>query len=342
MRLAGCASALLVAAAARANSVSDQLTVGAAQATAQNPRAGSISNLLRGSFELGEQWALTADAQITFEEPAGAPSGTPVSFQERGGMVADFSASLDWEATENWTFGATVGFSPRTTTSTVAPVTVTDPSTGRPANAEGLIRVTNDSSYAELLAGYDTAGKSNLEWSFTAAVALNRFATLQRLEVAQLDRGQLILVNEVRASAELRSARLSGGATATLFADTDLSLNVDYYDYADDPRTVGYFSVGGTARTGSAGAGVPIAPLHYLVRPEVARRFGSFSLKLWAQAGRYMPGTGERTSGAGLKAQYKFTRWLRAWASVSGQKDVDLSRQSTLSGTFTLGAAYRF
>ncbi|MFL5312640.1 MAG: hypothetical protein ACJ79H_19570 [Myxococcales bacterium] len=333
---------MLFAVAARANSVSDQLIVGVTQANPQNPRTGSISDLLRATFDVGEQWTVTADAQITFEEPAGPPSGTPISFQERGGMVADFSASVDWEVTENWTLGGTLGFSPRSTTSTVVAVTVTDPSTGRPANAEGLIRITNDSAYAELLAGYDTAGESPLEWSFTAALALNRFETLQRLEAAQIDRGGLILVNEVRASAELRSARLSGGATATLFGDTDLSLNLDYYAYADDPRSVGYFSVGGAARTGSAGAGVPIAPLHYLVRPEVAHRFGSFSLKLWAQGGRYMPGTGEGTTAAGVKAQYKFTRWFRAWAGVSGQKDVDSARQSTLSGTFTVGAAYRF
>src|SRR2546421_4936998 len=174
MRLAGCASALLVAAAARASSVSDQIIVGTTQTTAQNPRAGSISNLLRGTFDVGERWAFTADAQITFEESAGGPSGTPVSFQERGGMVADFSAGVDWEATDNWTLGATVGFSPVSTTSTVAAVTVIDPSTGRPAGAEGLIRVTNNSAYAELLAGYDTAGGSDLEWSVTAAGGRHR------------------------------------------------------------------------------------------------------------------------------------------------------------------------
>lgn len=342
MRVAGLAFALLVAAAANASSVSDQVTVGSTKATAQALRAGSISNLLRGSLDLGERWTFGADAQITFQEAIPGPSGTPISFQEGGGMVADFSASVDWEATDNWTLGGTIGFSPRSTTSTVAPVTVIDPSTGRPANAEGLLRVANESAYAEMLAGYDTAGDSNLEWSFTGAVALNRFETLQRLETAQLDGGRLIFVNEVRDSAELRSARLSGAATATLFTDTDLGLNLDYYAYADDPRTVGYFSVGGVARSGTVGAGIPIAPLRYLLRPEVAHRFGDFSLKLWAQAGHYMPGTGQGTTGAGLKAQYRLTRWFRMWASVSGQKDVDPSGQSTLSGTFTAGAGYRF
>ena len=342
MRLAACASALLVAAAARGDTISDQLSLGATQTTAQNPRAGSVSDLLRGSFDLGDRWVITGDAQITFEESAGAPSGANVAFQERGGTVADFSLSVDFDVTDNFTVGGTAGFSPRSVTTTVATVIVTDPSTGRPANADGLIRVTNSSAYAELLAGYDTTGDSDLEWSFMGAVSLNRFETLQRLEAAQLDRGRLILLNEVRASAELRSARLSGAATATLFADTDLTLSGDYYAYADDPRTVGYFSVGGAARTSSVGAGVPIAPLHYLVRPEVAHRFGDFSLKVWVQAGRYMPGTGQGTAGAGLKAQYKFTRWFRVWASAAGQDDVDSSGESARSGTFTLGAAYRF
>ena len=342
MRLAGFASALLVAAAANASSVSDQVTVGSTQATPQSPRAASVSNLLRASFDLGESWIFTADAQITAEEAAPGPSGTPIPFQERGGLVTDFSASVDWEATDNWTLGASIGFSPRSTTTTVGPVTVIDPSTGRPANADGLIRVTNESAYAELLAGYDTAGDSNLEWSFSGAVSLNRFETFQRLEAAQLDRGRLIAVNEVRASGELRSARLSGGATATLFADTDLGLDADYYAYADDPRTLGYSSVGGAIRSGAVGAGIPIAPLRYLLRPEVTHRFGNFSVKLWAQAGRYMPGTGQGTAGAGLKAQYRFTRWFRMWAGVGGQRDVDPSGQATLTVAFSLGAGYRF
>src|SRR5438132_10563674 len=99
MRLAGFSSALLLAAAANASSVSDQITVGSTRASAQTLRSGSISNLLRGSFDVGGSWTASADAQITFQEGVPGPSGTPLSFQEGGGMVGDFSASLDWEAT---------------------------------------------------------------------------------------------------------------------------------------------------------------------------------------------------------------------------------------------------
>jgi hypothetical protein len=55
-----------------------------------------------------------------------------------------------------------------------------------------------------------------------------------------------------------------------------------------------------------------------------------------------MPGTGQGATGAGLKAQYRFSRPFRMWASASGQRDVDSSSQSILSGAFALGGAYRF
>ncbi len=342
MRLAGPAFLLLVAASARASSISDQISAGTSQATPQNPRAGSVSNLLRASMDLGEQWTLSADAQITLEEPTPAPPGAAAGFQDRGGTVTDFSASLDWDVTDNWTVGGTLGISPQSTTGIVAPVTVIDPSTGRQANADGLIRVVNSSGYVELVAGYDTAGESSLEWSFMAGISLNRFETRQRLEQAQLASGRVITLNQLRTSGELRSARLSGGITATLFTDTDVTLNGDYYGYADDPAGVGYFSIAGPTRNFSSGAGVPIAPLHYLIRPELLHRFGDFSLRLWAQAGRYMPGTGQTTAGVGLKGQYKLTRSFKMWASASGQNDVDSSSQSSKSGTFALGTTYRF
>ena len=339
MRLAGPAFLLLVAASARASSISDQISAGTSQATPQNPRAGSVSNLLRASMDLGEQWTLSADAQITLEEPTPAPPGAAAGFQDRGGTVTDFSASLDWDVTDNWTVGGTLGISPQSTTGIVAPVTVIDPSTGRQANADGLIRVVNSSGYVELVAGYDTAGESSLEWSFMAGISLNRFETRQRLEQAQLASGRVITLNQLRTSGELRSARLSGGITATLFTDTDVTLNGDYYGYADDPANVGLFS---TAAVGRFGAGAPIAPLRYLVRPEVAHRFGAFSLKGWAQVGRYVPEAGQGTAAIGGKAQYKFSRSFRLWVSASGQRDEDASVAVSRTGILALGAAYRF
>jgi hypothetical protein len=87
---------------------------------------------------------------------------------------------------------------------------------------------------------------------------------------------------------------------------------------------------------------VPLAPLQYLVRPEVAHRFGDFSAKVWVQAGAYVAGAGQGTAGVGTRLQYKVTRKVKLWVTASGQRDVDLTGASSNSGSFALGAAYRF
>jgi hypothetical protein len=137
----------------------------------------------------------------------------------------------------------------------------------------------------------------------------------------------------------LRSAGLSVGVTATVHADTDLTLVAEYHGYVDDPTRAGIFSV---ATVGRPGPGALIAPLRYLVRPEAVHRFGNFSLQAWLEGGEYVSGAGQGTSGAGLKAQYKFTQSFRTWVSAGGRRDVDSEGQIIRSGTLALGAAYRF
>ena len=75
MRFVALMSALLVAGAARASSVRDEITVGGAQSTAQNPRAGNVSNLFGAAGDVGEDWTVSATAQITVEESTPAPAG---------------------------------------------------------------------------------------------------------------------------------------------------------------------------------------------------------------------------------------------------------------------------
>ena len=92
----------------------------------------------------------------------------------------------------------------------------------------------------------------------------------------------------------------------------------------------------------AGGNGVSIAPLHYQIRPEILQRFGDFSAKLWVQAGKYEPGTGQSTAGAGIKLQYKFSKAFKMWVTGGGQRDVDEYSNATNSGSFGLGASYRF
>ncbi|MGZ6123811.1 MAG: hypothetical protein ACXWLR_02570, partial [Myxococcales bacterium] len=101
---------------------------------------------------------------------------------------------------------------------------------------------------------------------------------------------------------------------------------------------IGYFGVASLGQ----GAGLPIAPLRYLVRPEVLHRFGDFSAKLWLQTGEYVAGTGQSTAAVGLKLQYRFSKAFRAWVTASGQRDVDAADSVSRFGTISTGAGYRW
>jgi hypothetical protein len=349
-RWLACTCALLAATAARASSIRDEISVSGSQSTSQNPRSGSFSNLLAASIDVGEDWSVNAGAQITVEAPTPAPPGT--AFGDRGGTVTNFSGGFDWEATDHWTFGFAFDVSPESTVSSNASVTLQD------GGGDALVRATSSNASVELLAAYDTAGISDLEWSFTGAVSLGRFETTQRIAAAQRSDGTALTTADLRTecsplrsrchalvpaidglSDELRSARISGSALATIGGDTDLGVAADYYAYFDDPGNVGVFSIGAAGRFG---AGAPIAPLRWLVRPELTRRFGALSLRLSLQAGQYEPQVGQRTAGLGLKAQYRFSRSFRVWVSASGQRDVAWSGEVSRTGFLALGAAYRF
>jgi len=143
--------------------------------------------------------------------------------------------------------------------------------------------------------------------------------------------------------ATLDSAKLSLSASATIAQDTDVGLSGDYFLYKEDPTQVGYYSVGSAGRTHIAGgSGVAIAPLRFVVRPEVVQRFGDFSVGVWGEGGRYAVGAGQSTRGGGIKVQFRFTKAFRIWATGARQRDADAEGGISDTTSFALGAGYRF
>jgi hypothetical protein len=217
---------------------------------------------------------------------------------------------------------------------------------------------------------YDTAGESALEWSFTGGVTYADYSVDQTIpSVTDLSNppkelttpaqmrqaindyctkgkgvglencGKRVLRSIAAAPFHLRSWEFSAGATAVVWTDTDLTVAADVYVYPQDPTQAAYASL---IFNGRGGAGVPVAPLQFMIRPDVVHRFGDFSAKLWVQAGQYVKGAGQSTAGAGLKLQYKFTKAFKLWATVLGSRDVDDQNRETNSGSFSLGVGYRF
>jgi hypothetical protein len=342
----------LFAASAGAHNVSDELTSSSTDATTANPRSGAVSDQLNASFDLNDEWTVSAGASLTAEGKTAALSRG--AFGTSGGLVTSFSVGVDWQANDSWGIGLSFDYSPENTQFAGTQVLVN--AGGNQADA--LLRSKSLQAEGGLEVTYDTAGESDLEWSFGGGVTTTHLDTDQAITRVRTSNGAaatpqqikdycashkcpraLLDALRVQTGVTLDSQRLSATATAILWKDTDLTLSGDYYVYDQDPTQVGYYSV---ARIGQIGNGLNIAPVQFSVRPEVLHRFGGFSVKLWVQAGQYVSGAGQGTTSAGLKLQYKFTKTFKMWATGSVEHDFDEGGNETKSNSISVGAGYRF
>ena len=360
MRRAIALSILAVAAAARADSVTNQILVSSTHATEANPRSSVFTDFLNASFNAGEDWTLSAGASLTLQGKT--PAATRSQFGESSSAVTFFTVAADWSVTDSFTVGASVDLSPKSTQFAGTTIHVVLPQPIGRATADAQVRSETSQVDAGVDVSWDSLGRSDLEWSFTGGLHVSHYDINQSiprarangtaLTQAQIEQGttnycasnpQLatycreLLGTVSGIPTPLDFERLSAGATATLYGDTDVSLFGDVYLYNQDP-TGSFFGLAAAGR----GPGLPIAPLRFLLRPEVLHRFGDFSARLWLEGGEYVSGTGGTTAGVGLRLQYRFTKAWRAWLTLSGQRDVDAANNITRSGSLAAGAGYRW
>jgi hypothetical protein len=345
---------LAVAAPARAVSVTDEIIVNSTQSSETNPRASVFTDSLNASFDVNDEWTLLAGASLTLL--GGTEAATTAGFQQSSSPVTRFNAGAEWALDDQWTLGLTLDLAPSSTQFAVASV----PATATTGQVEAEVQSETSELGAAFDLSWDSLGRSDLEWSFSAGLGFSHSAITQSIPLVRSDSGQAVtpaqftqrycaahprIKNCAQNLADafsgtqkpVDSERFSAGATATLFLNTDVSLLADVYVYNEYP---GVLDTRLAALSG--GAGLPIAPLQYLIRPEVLHRFGNLSAKLWIEAGEYVSGTGQDTEGLGIKVQYKFSKEFRAWVTGSGRRDVDDRGIATGSGTIALGAGYRW
>jgi hypothetical protein len=330
----------LASAAAPAHSVSDEISVGGAQATADVPGTFVVSNLLNAAFDVSDRWTVSGSARVTAENGTNVPA--LASDWSVGGTVASFSVGADYDVTDNLTMGVSLFGAPRSQVGSVVKLS---------ASRSVLIEATDSDAAFELHADYDTADElpSDVEWFFAGAVAANHYETDQDVGGAVFGSNKLTLEGlrtfcAVRNACSRRlvealagnhdaldSVRFSAAALATLFVDTDVGVSGEFYGYLQDPRNAGYL----------LGVG-PIAPLRFLLRPEVTHRFGDLSLRAFAQIGRYAGGTAQSTSGIGARGEYRLSDAFRVWLSASGQSDVDELGGTSRSVVVAAGGGWRF
>jgi hypothetical protein len=356
LAIAGAAVSVSLASAVRAHSITDEILLNSTQSTSANPRTGSVGDSLHLNLDLSPKFVLALGAIGTYE---GQTPDTGRDFGTSAAKVAVLSAGLELLPAESWAVGATFSGSPPSTV--LAGTFFTGPNdAGQLVPVHALVESRTSELSGTLDVSYDTAGFSNLEWSFIGSVSFTHLDASQRITEARIANQARILLPAdisgicdrngprclkglktalVETPANLDSERLSGSATATVEHDTDLTLSFDWYHYEEDPAEIGFFSL---VEAGRAGLGSPIAPLQWMVRPEVQERFGDLSARIWLSVGRYEPGTGGSSAGIGLRLQYRVSRAVRLWATASGQRDIDVDGEATRSGGLALGAGYRF
>ncbi|GAC1336397.1 MAG: hypothetical protein NVSMB23_01120 [Myxococcales bacterium] len=360
-RLAASAFALCLAApAVRASSLTDEVSLGTTSTSPQNPRVGNFTNNLNATFDLSERVTFLAGLALTVEGATAPARGSP--FASSPNAVAALSGGLGFDPSDHVSLGIGLDISPPSTQVSASQIVYRDNATGGQVVANDELRTTSSNSALDVSASYDSAGESDLEWGLNLGVTGSHYRSDQRITRLQTERGAVVTTQQVLSNcqasgrcsralltalrqqpASLDSLKVSVGGQLTVYRDTDLSFSADYYGYDQDPTTAGYFSIGAAGRTTiSGGSGIPIAPLHFVLRPEIAHRWGDFSARVWATAGHYVDQAGQSTRGLGTRIQYKFTKAFRMWASVGGQRDTDETGHRNDSANVALGAGYRF
>jgi len=188
----------------------------------------------------------------------------------------------------------------------------------------GYTRYWNTQSLAEL----DTRAGPQTASSYLATCA--SASTTPSCEVASRAAGS--------SSASLGQARVGASVTGTIAERTDVTLDGAYYAYGQaNPDQVGFFTyrAPGTSQKDVYGAGLPLIPPRWSVRPELAHRWKTLSARIWYQFSDYTLAdyVGHAVGG---KVELKLGDW-RVYASGSYRADVSPGGTETSAHSWTGG-----
>jgi hypothetical protein len=183
---------------------------------------------------------------------------------------------------------------------------------------KGAVRDKTSTLGFDLGAEYDTAGDTNAESVLGLNLGATSYSTTQAVRLRRTKLAQAQPKFGAPEPASLLQWRADANFTETLYTDTDVSLTGTYYIYNRDTAQSGYYGESVFGRL--IGDGIPIAPMQYAIRPSLTHRFGALSLRGFFQYADYRSGEGTSVL-VGLKAQYKFSKALRAFLSANVQHD---------------------
>lgn len=338
------------------SSISDELSVAGGQTDPHNPRGGQVQDVLSASVAAGSGWSVDLSAGVTAVKATSGVAGQ--EYGSRGGNATFFSPGVTWEATDHLTFGLALDYSPLSRLRT--DTTVAYRSTTGPVDVDALLAVRTEARGASLSASWDSAGDSDWETGVDLDAGATHFdaeqhilamrdpttgasvTDQQMLAYCSLNPCSRQLLGLLRARATpLEQVSLRAGVVETIHRDTDLGLHWTAFLYDRDPTEVGFYGLTAAGRGPGFGSGLPLAPLRWSLRPEVAHRFGDLTARLWVEHGLYVDDEGVSDL-VGLKLQVRLSPGFKAWIAGTWQRDRGSDGTVTTFNRGTLGCMALF
>jgi hypothetical protein len=365
---------------ARASSLSDELSLSRSTPTPDSPSAGQLTNNLFGDYDVNRTWVLTARLSLTRNQSPPTQSGAFAEsggnvLQLAVGAEVNLSRKLilGWSLNGSPASTSYTNTQVDVTTQGQAKL-IADAQLRSVASSQGAMFTLTYDTFGEpdLDLGTDPtgAGLEDLEWPrFETNVSLmagvTHFGSTQKITQLVAPDGTLladsptsdcntestalrrVLCNRLeKANGESLSILqfpISLAVQETIYEDTDVGLVGTYFAYNQDPERAGFFTVATEGRdTVAFGAGVPLAPVEFSVRPELAHWFGSHVyVALDYEYGRYIDNEGY-SNAVTLKLKVRFNKHWRAWVTLVGDQDVDSVGEMLPSGQVAFGLRYTF
>ncbi|MBM4344709.1 MAG: hypothetical protein FJ100_15190 [Deltaproteobacteria bacterium] len=372
-------ASLAVAAPAQADYVG--LTTGLSRTPPSDgyPGSGSNSFGVNGSYDLNARWNFGLSLGLFRPKPAPDTSDTFAGKTKDGstwsaGLGATWIPSFGWNASEHWSVDLGLGYSPKSTdlSSTTVSMEIATLKGTTTEDFGALLKSSSTSADATLGINYDTAGDSNLEWSFSLGLWPNRMTSTQTIEELVSPKGTVQSKDQLLAmcqkpnlpkiqaqackrilpllkaqSASIVTLPVVLGATANIAGKSSVTLGGTYYLYSDDPNSVGYFTLAAQGKqskpgpTASFGSGIAVAPYLFSASLSAGHKLGPVRLSAGGGYSKYMNDAGHNTS-ASFKAVWKITDNWRVNLGYGRQWDTDSASEVTASWSLSGGLRYTF
>jgi hypothetical protein len=355
-------AALLFGGEARASdSVTAELGAGQSKPTPTIASAPFEYQKIAGRWQATDTLSIAASVRLTHDF-AGAPTEGTV-LRTASDWVWQGTLGVSHDVSKHVAFGLDLAGSPPARRDIVSPLSYS-PSTASGATLDASMRSTGWNAGGAVDLQYDTFDEDAehaVDLTVDASAGYTHFGSSQVLAAVEepggvvpvetlaarctgqaTDACQAYALAATKSTASLEQLRLGATTTFTLWDRTELGVDVAYYVYdRGSPGAAGFFSgfladrAGRDAGTATWGAGMPVLPTRWSLRPELGQRWDWITVRAYYQLASYavVPSEVGHTVGG------KVTLLLGPWRPyVTGNVREDLAGGSAGASSWTVGA----